>query len=92
MSLNINFEKLKKFLNENRNNLIDVLRSERYEMMRLSVEYLTNKNKMKEIDIGRLDALIGEYRRSSLRHYIVKNLDSSALSPTYSKIRTEFLI
>jgi len=92
MSLNIDFEKLKKFLNENRNDLIDVLRSERYEMIRLSVEYLTNKNKMKEIDIGRLDALIGEYRRSSLRHYIVKNLDSSALSPTYSKIRTEFLI
>jgi len=92
MSLNIDFQKLLKFLNEKRNDLIDILRNERYEMLRLSVEYLTNGKNMKEIDIGRLDALIGEYRRSSLRHYIVKNLDSSASSPTYSKTRTEFLI
>lgn len=92
MSLNIDFDKLLKFLNENRNDLIDVLRNERYEMVRLSVEYLTKGNNMKEIDIGRLDALIGEYRRSSLRHYIVKNLDSSASIPSYIKTRTEFLI
>ncbi len=92
MSLNIDFEKLLKFLNENRNDLIDVLRSERYEMVRLSVEYLTKGLDMKKIDIGRLDALLGEYRRSSLRHYIVKNLNSSASSPFYSKTRTEFLI
>ena len=92
MSLNIDFEKLMRFLNDNRNELIDVLRHERYEMIRLSVEYLINRKNMKEIDIGRLDALIGEYRRSSLRHYIVKNLDSSAQPPTYIKSRTEFLI
>ena len=92
MSLNIDFEKLIRFINENRNELIDVLRHERYEMIRLSVEYLTNRTNMKEIDIGRLDALIGEYRRSSLRHYIVKNLDSSAQPPAYIKSRTEFLI
>ena len=92
MSLNINFEKLSKYILDNRNDLVDVLRSERYEMVRLSVEYLTNGKNMKEIDIGRLDALLGEYRRSSLRHYIVKNLNSSASSPFYSKTRTEFLI
>jgi len=92
MSLNIDFEKLTKYIIDNRNDFIDVLRSERYEMMRLSVEYLTNGKNMKELDIGRLDALIGEYRRSSLRHYIVKNLNSSAASPAYSKTRTEFLI
>jgi hypothetical protein len=92
MSLNIDFEKISKYIYENRNELIDVLRNERYEMIRLSVEYLTKSKNMKEIDIGRLDALIGEYRRSSLRHYIVKNLNSSALSPSYSDSRTEFLI
>ena len=92
MSLNIDFEKLQKFLNENRNDVIDILRNERYEMIRLSVEYLTKGSNMKEVDIGRLDALIGEYRRSSLRHYIVKNLDSSASVPSYIKTRTEFLI
>jgi hypothetical protein len=92
MSLNIDFEKLIRFINENRNELIDVLRHERYEMIKLSVEYLTNRTNMKEINIGRLDALIGEYRRSSLRHYIVKNLDSSAQPPAYITSRTEFLI
>ena len=92
MSLNIDFDKLLKFLNENRNDLIDILRNERYEMIRLSAEYLIKGNNMKEIDIGRLDALLGEYRRSSLRHYIVKNLDSSASIPSYIKTRTEFLI
>ena len=92
MSLNINFEKLLTFLNENRNDMIDVLRSEIYEMVMLAVEYLSKGKDMKEIDIGRLDALIGEYRRSSLRHYIVKNLDSSASIPAYVKTRTEFLI
>ena len=92
MSLNINFEKLSKYILENRNDLIDVLRNERYEMIRLSVEYLTNGKNMKELDMGRLDALIGEYRISSLRHYIVKNLNSSASSPFYSKTRTEFLV
>jgi len=92
MSLNIDFDKLLKFLNENRNDLIDILRNERYEMVMLAVEYLTKGKNMKEIDIGRLDALLGEYRRSSLRHYIVKNLDSSASIPSYIKTRTEFLI
>jgi hypothetical protein len=92
MSLNIDFDKLIKFLHDKKNDLIDVLRSERYEMVKLAVEYLTKGKEMKEIDIGRLDALLGEYRRSTLRHYIVKNLDAAQSTQIYLKSRTEFLI
>lgn len=92
MSLNIDFEKLSKFLHDKKNDLINVLRTERYEMVILAVEYLTKGIKMREIDIGRLDALLGEYRRSSLRHHIVKNLDAAEPTQIYIKTRTEFLI
>ena len=91
-SLNIDFDKLIKFLNDKRKDLIDVLRSERYEMLLLAVEYLTKGMKMKEIDIGRLDALIGEYRRSSLRHHISKNLGAIDATPIFINKRTESLI
>lgn len=92
MSLNIDFGKLLKFLHEKRKDLINVLRTERYEMVMLAVDYLTKGMKMREIDIGRLDALIGEYRRSSLRHHITKNLDATKSTQIYIKTRTEFLI
>ena len=91
-SLNIDYDKLLKFLNDKRKNLMDVLRNERYEMILLAVEYLTKRNKMKDLDIGRLDALIGEYRRSSLRHYISKELGATESTPLYTNTRTESLI
>jgi hypothetical protein len=91
-SLNINFEKLIRFLNDNRKDLIDVLRNERYEMLLLAVEYLTKGVKMKELDIGRLDALIGEYRRSSLHHYISKELGVTKQTSLHTKTNTESLI
>lgn len=68
-SIHIDFDKLSKFLHDNREDLIKVLRNERYEMLILAVEYLLNGEKMKEINIGRLEVLLGEYRRSSLSHY-----------------------
>jgi len=38
-------------------------------MVRLAVEFLTKGDEMKERDIGRLEVLIGDYRRASLRQY-----------------------
>jgi len=91
-SFNIDYDKLLKFLHEKRKDLIDVLRNERYEMLLLAVEYLKKGIKMKEVDIGRLDALIGEYRRSSLRHYLSKDLGATESTPLHTNIRTESLI
>ena len=92
MSLNIDFDKLLKFLHDKRKDLISVLKSERYEMLMLAVEYLTKGMKMRELDIGRLDALIGEYRRSSLRHHTTKDLGTAESTPSYISTRTESLI
>jgi hypothetical protein len=91
-SLNIDYNKLLKFLSDKKKDLIEVLRNERYEMLLLAVEYLTQGIKMKELDIGRLDALLGEYRRSSLRHYISKELGITESTPLYNNTRTESLI
>jgi len=69
-SIRIDYDKLKKFLYDNEKKLRKALRSERYDMMVLSFEYLTNFQKMDRLDIGRLDSLIGDYRLSSLRHHV----------------------
>ena len=92
MSLNIDFNKLLKFLHDKKKDLINVLRSERYEMIMLAVEYLTKGSNMRELDIGILDALIGDYRRSSLRHYITRDLGINGLTSMYISERTESLI
>jgi hypothetical protein len=91
-SLNIDYDKLLNFINDKRKDLIDKLRNERFEMLLLAVEYLTKGTKMNDLDIGRLDALIGEYRRSSLRHYISKDLGATEPTPLHYNTRTESLI
>lgn len=91
-SININFDKLLKFLHDKREDLINILRSERYEMLVLAVEYLKEGMKMKELDIGRLDTLIGDYRRSSLRHYTSRGLGLAESTPVYLSTRNESLI
>ncbi len=68
-SIKIDYDKLRGFLKDEEKKLREVLRSERYEMMVLSLEYLVNK-KMSYFDIGRLDSFVGNYRLSSLRHHI----------------------
>jgi len=70
-SVGIDYEKLLKFLNKNREDLTRTLRIERYQMLKLAIEYLTKgKEKMKKIDVGRLDVLIGDYRHNTLQQYI----------------------
>jgi hypothetical protein len=69
-SIRIDYDKLSAFLREKEDNMREILRSERYEMMLLAYEYLTSRQKMNEISIGRLDALLGDYRFSTVRHLI----------------------
>jgi hypothetical protein len=69
-SISINYEKLSRFLADNREKLINVLRIERYEMLILALEYLTMKEKMSGIHIGKLEVLVGDYRRATLSHFI----------------------
>jgi hypothetical protein len=90
-SVNVDFEKLSDFLRGSRGDLIDVLRYERYEMLVLAVEYLTKGRKTTDVDIGRLDALVGDYRRASLSHYTSRG-SGRADKPVYISARTESLI
>ncbi len=79
-SLPIDYEKLSKFLKDNKSKLIGMLRMERYEMVKLAIKYLTNK-KMDRFDIGKLDILVASYRYNSLRHYVSRG--SGIIGQTY---------
>jgi hypothetical protein len=68
-SLGFNFEKLNRFIEDNRGRLIEILRFERYEMIRLAVKYLMDPA-MSCKDTGRLETYVGDYRLSSLSHHI----------------------
>jgi len=91
-SMKIDFDKLSQFLHDNKEDLERVLRTERYEMILLAREYLLNGREMNHIDIGRLDSLVGDYRRSSLRHHISRGSGIGEPEKVYIGERTESLI
>lgn len=70
-SIRINYEQLSKFLHDNRQDMINILRNERYRMLELMLDYLTEgKEKMKGENIGILEMLIGDFRHKTLLHYL----------------------
>lgn len=71
-SLIIHEEKLKSFLRDHRQILIDVLGLDRYELMILAYRFLYLK--INERELGQLDVLAREYRISSLRHKIAEHI------------------
>lgn len=91
-SIRINYGKLRGFLADKEKDMRRILRSERYDMMVLSLEYLTNFEKMDRLDIGRLDSLVGSYRISSLRHYISRGRGISEGLIAHISLRTESLV
>jgi len=68
----MDYEQIMRFLVDNRNALIDVLRGERYQMMVLATKYLTwsTRDKFTGYEFGTLETLIGYYRLASLQHHI----------------------
>jgi len=71
-SLRIDYDRLSEFINEHLDELIRVLRAERVNMLRLIVEYLhEGPEQMSQADIGRLEILVGDYRRATLTQYQV---------------------
>ncbi|MFH1536622.1 MAG: hypothetical protein ABID45_01395 [Patescibacteria group bacterium] len=70
-SITIDYEKLSRFLQDQKKRLERVLRSERYKMATLTRQYLQDgPEKMDRLDIGRLEGMIGNYRLSTIRHHI----------------------
>jgi hypothetical protein len=71
-SILMNLERLAAFVHDQRKPLVDTLRFERYELVRLAVAYLRHRRggeRMSEYDLGRLVELICDFRRASLSHY-----------------------
>jgi hypothetical protein len=91
-SIRIDYDKLLRFLHDEEQKLRQALRSERYEMLILAYEYLTKGERMDRVNIGRLDALVGDYRLSSLRHHISRGLGVSEELIAYMGARTESLL
>lgn len=88
-SFRIDFEKLSKYLRDRRNDLIRVLKSQRYEMLLLSVEYLTQREKMTEKNKGKLEILLADYREVSLSHY-ARGIGDTTARPQFA-LTTESL-
>lgn len=82
-SVPINFEKLEKYLDDNEDQIVNYIRAERFEMLKLSIEYLTRKTSLNQYKIGRLEELLGQYRRASLSHY------AYGLGPTSTPVQTK---
>ncbi len=91
-SMKIDFDKLSQFLHDSKEDLERVLRTERYEMIVLAKEYLAKGKEMNEVNIGRLDSLVGEYRRSSLRHHLSRGTGLGGPEQVYIATRTESLL
>lgn len=78
-SLPIQWDILVRFLHDKRRYLVKKLRAERYEMMRLAVMFLNERERITEREIGILETLVGDYRRASMTQYVM------GLSPTRRK-------
>jgi hypothetical protein len=88
-SMRIDFSLLKRFLSEEKEDLVAVLRYWRYEMLVLATEYLQNRDGMRERDIGRLETLVADYRRSTLHHLVSRGIGLSESTTAYVEGRDE---
>lgn len=68
-SILINWETLTGFIRDQREELVEVLREDRYEMLILILKYFTERDKITDQEIGRLEMLVADYRQASLMHY-----------------------
>lgn len=69
-SLQINSEKLEKFLSSQADELVRVLGRKRYFLLRLAHQCLFDQSSMKEDRLAQLSVSCRDYRLSSLRHHI----------------------
>lgn len=79
-SIRIDYDKLEQFLVNNQNDIKKILGQDRYEMMILALRYLTKKEAMDRIDIGKLEILTRNYRLSTLRHLQSRHINDSEIS------------
>ncbi len=82
-SIKIDYDAVKKFLIENEEDLRKTLKSKRYDLLFLILEYLENDGKISERKKGKLEVLVFDYRMSTLEHLNKKGLgDNEPLTVT----------
>lgn len=84
----MDYEGIMRFLCDNRESLITVLRGERYQMMVLATKYLdwSTRATVSDYEFGELETLIGYYRLSSLQHHISRGGCNSSGQPYSEEI------
>src|SRR3989344_2138577 len=75
-SLRIDYEKLMRYLDDHRDDIIHALGTERLEMMELACRYLDDENSVTEKGMGGLERLAYNFRRSTLRHLNMRGFGS----------------
>lgn len=76
-SIQIDYEKLAKYLADNRENLRATLSTGRPEFIELACRYLDPEHKITERDLGRLEQLTLDYRMSTLSHLNTAGVETS---------------
>ncbi len=76
-SIRFNFEKLEKYLVENKQELGVNLSPGRFEFLQLACQYLSPQRDIKEKDLGKLEQMTLDYRSSTLAHLNTRGVESS---------------
>jgi hypothetical protein len=76
-SIRFNYEKLERYLTDNKRELGANLSPGSLEMLQLACQYLSPAHDIKERDLGKLEQLTLDYRTSTLAHLNTRGVETS---------------
>ena len=76
-SIRFNYEKLERYLNDNKQELGANLTAGRLEFLHLACQYLSPAHDIKERDLGKLEQMTLDYRTSTLAHLNTRGVETS---------------
>ncbi len=76
-SIRINYDKLSKYIKDNKQELGANLSAGRLEFLQLACQFLNPNNAIKERDLGKLEQMTLDYRTSTLAHLNTRGVESS---------------
>jgi hypothetical protein len=76
-SIRINYEKLEKYIKDNKQELGAHLSAGRLEFLQLACQFLSPQHDIKERDLGKLEQMTLDYRTSTLAHLNTRGVETS---------------
>jgi hypothetical protein len=76
-SIRIDYDKLRQYLEEHREDIRSNLAIGRYDLIVLACQFLSDRSKITSQELGRLEVLMREYRCSTLSHLNTRGVGSS---------------